>query len=151
MSHRRIHAAAAAVLLGTAPVLAAAPPAFAGLPVLAHASIGITFTSTSFSVCYDGRVDDGTGSAGTWLFDVEGARTDGSLIEETAITFADSIGPACYVIPRNGTAAGSFVATLSFATLGSASPNVVPDFVAVAGGVGEWDALGNPSADSFGT
>lgn len=148
---RRTVAATVITLAASLTVIETAAPASAGAPVTAHASIGITYTSTSFSVCYDGRVDDGTGAAGTWLLQIEGARSNGTQIEQTAVTFAESIGPACYPIPRNAAPAGAFTVTLSFATLGSGSPNTVPDFFAVAGGDGEWDPITNPSADSFGT
>jgi hypothetical protein len=150
MKRRRVVAAAVGALAPCVLLVASAQPAFAGLPVTAHASVGITYTATSFTVCYDGRVDDGTGSAGTWLLQIEGARSNGTQIEQTAIVFAESVGPACYGIPRNSPA-GAFTVTLSFATLGSSSPNTVPDFVALAGGDGEWDPLTNPSADNFGT
>lgn len=151
MNRRRTVAAAVAALTACLTVIGTAAPASAGAPVTAHASVGITYTSTSFSVCYDGRVDDGTGADGVWLLEIDGARSDASPIQTTTIFFGEAIGPACLSIPKNGAAAGAFVVTLSFATVGSSSPNIVPDFVAIAGGDGAWDPVTNPSADSVGT
>lgn len=151
MNLRRTVAAVVAGLAACLSLIGTAAPALAGAPVTAHASIGITFTSTSFSVCYDGRVDDGTGTEGIWQLVINGVRSDGTPIQQTTIFFGEAIGPACAGFSRNGAAAGAFIATLSFATVGSGSPNTVPDFVAVAGGDGEWDPVTNPTADSFGT
>lgn len=151
MNGRRIVAAVVGALVGCTTVICSGTSAVAGAPVTAHASVGITYTSTSFSVCYDGRLDDGAATNGTWQLVINGARSDGSPIQQTTVFFAEAVGPACVGIPKSGAAAGAFVVTLSFATVGTSSPNTVPDFVALAGGDGAWDPDTNPSADSFGT
>lgn len=148
MNHCRIASAAAVASISAAAVIAAAPPAFAGLPVVANGNIGITYTSTTFTVCAAGSVDDGTGTAGTWELEIDGARTDGTDIHQTFITTGETFPLRCFDVPKNSSVAGAFVTTLSFATIGSSSPNIVPDFTAVAGGEGTW----NPNnANSFST
>jgi hypothetical protein len=143
----RTVAALVAACLSAAGILATAPPAAAGLPVVSNAHVDITFTSTTFSVCASGNIDDGTGIDGLWLFTVDGARVDGTPIDMTNLSAGESFSQ-CYAVPKNGTANGAFVASLSFATVGSNSPNIVPDFSAVAAGVGTWNPSG---ATSVGT
>jgi hypothetical protein len=135
-------------LLGTAGVVATAAPAAAGIPIAAHANVGITYTSTTFTVCAAGSVDDGTGTAGTWALEIDGARSNGTDIHQTYLTTGETLPLICFPIPKNGTANGAFVATLSFATLGTSSPNIVPDFSAIAGGEGDWNPNGS---NTFGT
>jgi hypothetical protein len=147
VNHPRVVTTAVAACLSVAGILVAAPPAAAGLPVVANAHVAITFTSTTFSVCATGSVDDGTGADGAWLFTVDGARANATPIDMSNLSFSESFSQ-CYSVPKNGTTDGGFVATLSFATVGSNSPNAVPDFSAVAGGIGTWDPSG---AATFGT
>lgn len=148
MNPHRIASVLATVVAVTVGVLAVGPTAWAGLPVAAHGNVGITYTSTTFTVCAAGSVDDGTGTAGTWELEIDGARSDGTDIHQTYITSGETFPLRCFPVPKNSTANGAFVATLLFATVGTSSPNIVPDFTAVAGGDGTW----NPnSSDSFGT
>lgn len=125
-----------------------APPANAGLPVLAHTSVGITFDSTTFTVCAIGYVDDGTGIAGQWQFEITGFRSDGTLIDTLALVPGEAFPSSCYTVAKNGTANGAFAVTLTFETVGENSPNTIPDVVGLAGGIGDWNPSG---AESFGT
>lgn len=133
MRHRRILTVASAALLGPATLLAAPPPAFAGLPILAQAQIDITFTATTFTVCASGHLVDGSGMDGTWLYEIDGARSDGSLIHNTLGASGESFGPACIQIPKNGTSNGAFTASVSFVTIGT------NDFGATSVGEGSWN------------
>lgn len=147
--------AAASAILASAIGVVAAPPASAGVPVTAHAAIGVTYPNgTTFRVCPNGLVDDGTSVVGEWLFDVEGARSDGSVIHVVQTGSGPSFAPGCIDIVTNATAAGTFVATLWYAGVGSAGTSkttgtdtkTIPDFVALAGVAADW----TPQQDAIG-
>jgi hypothetical protein len=147
MSRRGIVSAVAGVLVTAASLLGSAP-AHAGLPLIAHADVEITYNQYGFRVCAGGRVDDGTASSGQWLLVIEGARSDGSRIRDVLRGSGPSWDPGCQGVPRYGASSGGFVVTLSFTGVGSNSPNPVPDFTAVAGGEATWNLY---TVTSFGT
>lgn len=143
--HRGTLRVAAVLSASIAATVAATAPAAANLPVVANTNIGITYTDSAFKVCASGNVDDGTNTIGQWVFEVDGARSDGSVIHATILGAGATYSEPCYVVPRYGTANGAFATTLTFVGAGT---SIVPDVVGVAGGEGSWNPT---SANAFST
>ncbi len=148
----RLHRGAlrfAAVVSGVIGALvAASAPAAANLPVVVNTNIGISYTASAFSVCASGRVDDGANIVGEWVFEIDGSRSDGSVIHDTISVGGPTYAMPCYAVPRYIANSGAFVATLSFVGVGTNGLTGVPDVVGVAGGEGSW----NPTtANAFST
>jgi len=149
---RRFIGLAGGVATATLALIVLAPPASAGLPVLAKATISITYTSTTFSVCPNGDVDDGDGS-GLWVFEVHGGRDDGTTIETKTIVEAPSYSQPCYPIAKYAAARGGFVASLTYVVNATAAQvaeegSTAGDVIAAAAGEGSW----NPNnANTLGT
>ncbi len=135
----------ASLLAGAAVLLAAAPPAAAGLPVLAQVSIDILYTtsSPSFSVCVSGQVDDGTTILGEWVFEIDGARSDGTPIHHTISVSGPTYSRPCEPVAKNGTEYGAFEVSLSFVAAGTS------DVTTFATGAALWSPSTGNVANSF--
>jgi hypothetical protein len=151
MRNRRVVAAVVSAVMASMPIVAVATPATADPLPTGYADIGVTYPSTTtFKVCPVG-LTDGTGE---WVFEVDGLRSDGTQIHSEQGGFGASFA-TCVYISTNGSSAGTFFATLSFARIGQpidangVQTSTIPEFVALAGEEGDW----TPAQDSngFGT
>ena len=140
----RIRALCAVALSCALLLVVAAPPAVAGLPVVARGGVVITWTTTSFRTCASGFVDDGITTAGVWLFEIDGARVDGTPIRNTVIVSGGTFTERCFTVGTTTAAAGTFVANLTFVGAGTS------DVTVVGGGVALWSPATPNHADSFG-
>jgi hypothetical protein len=136
---RVVTSAVAALPFTLATVVGAAPSAHAGVPVMAHGQVSITYTATAFSLCPSGSVDDGVNIVGQWVFEVVGARSDGTRFHDIYFGSGGSYSRPCYGIAKYGNGNGAFVTTLSFVGAGTNPETGVPDIVVVAGGEGSWE------------
>jgi hypothetical protein len=119
MNRRRTVQGVIALLLTFAALVGVAAPAEAGTPVLAHAHLDITWTTTTITVCADGLVADGNLVIGHWIFTIDGARSDGSLIQ-----VSDGGTSSIFSMCKDITAVsgeGAALATLEFVSEGPLS------------------------------
>lgn len=147
MSRRRIVASFLVAIAGTA-TFGATAPVSAALPVAGYADIGITANRYAVTVCATGDVVSLSPSSGAWMLEIDGTRSDGSVIRESVTGTGLHFRPRCVGIPRYGAGKGAIVATVWFAGVAANDVLARPDYTALATGEGTW----NPdTATSFGT
>ncbi len=152
MNDRRVRAIAASTLLAAGTCATGIPSAVADPLPTAHASVGVTYpTTTTFHVCAGGIAD----STGEWVFEVDGTRGDGTQIhyQQTGFgpTFDTCISPD---VSTNGIEDGCFTATLFFGHIPpidttGVQTSATPELVAVASEETEWTPQQNSAG--FGT
>lgn len=146
MSHYRMVTAGIVALL-TIGVWTVAGSAGAGVPEQAHGDVQIMYNRYAFTVCTAGFVSGGGSTGNQWLLEINGARSDGTVIHERVAGSGTRFHPSCQGIPRYESSYGALVATLSFSNTDSVGGGGAPPGV-VAGGEGSW---GLNTATSFGT
>ncbi len=117
-----------AVTLAAAPAEARIPTPTATVPTAPTMTITIReMFLVGFDVCISGT----TTTPGTWSANVEGARSDGSVIALSAPTLYGNVySPGCFQVLENGAAAGEWTIRFTFVRGGVVYARV---------GGGSWD------------
>lgn len=121
-------AAAVVTLLGAPAQAKLNEPAILSTPVAAP-SLTITVVeipATGFRVCVNGT----SATPGEWAFDVDGFRSDESLIQHSASGYGTTFNPPCYTVTEDGTVAGEWHVLLS---------HTRANVTYARGGGGTWD------------
>jgi hypothetical protein len=95
------------------------------VPIPMH--VHVSKTSTGFQACGVGQA---SASVNVWTLRVAGARSDGSAINATIVSFQPLFND-CISVTKNGTSAGQFSVTFTFA-------GTAPDIVGSFAGYGLW-------------
>ena len=116
-------------------------PASAGIPVLGTADLWIdSRTATSATFCATGHVDDPVNVQAVWTLTVTGVRVAGLPIAQAApIVTAPTLSKTCTTVFTNSTAAGTGVATVNLAAVGTS------DVTAVCQLAFEWGITTSPN------